>query len=240
MKWQNTETPTFSGSAGSLTSGPSVAETLTLVDRDGNVVCEFAKNAAGSYSMTVNGDAAVTGTVTEIITEAELSLSDNTTANASTTKHGFLKKLSNVATEVMVGTGAWATIATILGFTPISSADLPVKATGAEIDTGTDDAKFVTAKAIADSASVGGGSGNITPLSVDSSGEVKGTNLYAKSQSVYMNATGTVSIKAGTGDPEGVVAAGVGSLWIRTDGGTTTTLYVKETGTTTSSGWVAK
>lgn len=51
---------------------------------------------------------------------------------------------------------------------------------------------------------------------------------------------GTVKILAGTGSPQGAVAAAVGSLFLRTDGGTSTTLYVKETGTTTSSGWVAK
>jgi hypothetical protein len=34
---------------------------------------------------------------------------DITTNNASTTKHGLLKKLSNVATEYMDGTGAWST-----------------------------------------------------------------------------------------------------------------------------------
>lgn len=45
---------------------------------------------------------------------------------------------------------------------------------------------------------------------------------------------------AGSGSPEGVLPAAVGSLYMRTDGGTSTALYVKETGTTTSSGWVAK
>lgn len=44
----------------------------------------------------------------------------------------------------------------------------------------------------------------------------------------------------GTGTPEGAVAAPVGSLFTRTDGGTSTTLYAKETGTTTNTGWVAK
>lgn len=34
---------------------------------------------------------------------------DNTDLDASTTKHGLLKKLSNVATEYMDGTGAWST-----------------------------------------------------------------------------------------------------------------------------------
>lgn len=43
----------------------------------------------------------------------------------------------------------------------------------------------------------------------------------------------------GTGSPEGVVTAPVGSLYSRTDGGTGTTLYVKESGTG-NTGWVAK
>ena len=41
--------------------------------------------------------------------EGDLSLTDITTNNASTTKHGFLKKLSNSATEYMDGTGNWST-----------------------------------------------------------------------------------------------------------------------------------
>jgi len=44
---------------------------------------------------------------------------------------------------------------------------------------------------------------------------------------------------SGTGSPAGVVSAVVGTLNLRIDGGTTTTLYVKESGTGTS-GWVAK
>ena len=45
---------------------------------------------------------------------------------------------------------------------------------------------------------------------------------------------------SGTGSPAGVVAAPVGSLFLRTDGGANTTLYVKESGAATSAGWVAK
>lgn len=43
----------------------------------------------------------------------------------------------------------------------------------------------------------------------------------------------------GTGTPEGVVTAPVGTLFIRSDGGTSSVLYVKETGTG-NTGWVAK
>lgn len=54
--------------------------------------------------------------------------------------------------------------------------------------------------------------------------------------------TGTQS---GEGDPEGVVTAPQGTLFRRTDGGATTSLYVKTSGgvtpgALTDTGWVAK
>ena len=54
------------------------------------------------------------------------------------------------------------------------------------------------------------------------------------------NTGSTSSIRFGSGSPETVVTAGIGSLFLRTDGGATTTLYVKESGASTSTGWVAK
>ena len=47
-------------------------------------------------------------------------------------------------------------------------------------------------------------------------------------------------IKQGTGSPETVVTASVGALYLRLDGGAATTLYVKESGTNTNTGWIAK
>ena len=46
-------------------------------------------------------------------------------------------------------------------------------------------------------------------------------------------------IDIGTGSPESVVTAPVGSLYLRTDGGVLSTLYVKESGTS-NTGWAAK
>lgn len=43
----------------------------------------------------------------------------------------------------------------------------------------------------------------------------------------------------GTGSPEGVVTAAKGTLFLRTDGGAGTTLYVKESGAG-NTGWVGK
>lgn len=71
-----------------------------------------------------------------------------------------------------------------------------------------------------------------------------GTNATA-----YLNAIGqiigedsggnTLGIYFGSGSPEGSKTANVGSLYLRTDGSTSTTLYIKETGTG-NTGWVAK
>ncbi len=46
-------------------------------------------------------------------------------------------------------------------------------------------------------------------------------------------------LNSGTGSPEGAVTANVGSIFLRTDGGANTTLYVKESGTG-NTGWAAK
>lgn len=50
---------------------------------------------------------------------------------------------------------------------------------------------------------------------------------------------GAIGIYFGTGSPESVVAANPGSIFLRTDGSTTTTLYVKTSGTE-NTGWTAK
>ena len=47
-------------------------------------------------------------------------------------------------------------------------------------------------------------------------------------------------ISQGTGAPNGVVTGSVGALYLRLDGGAATTLYVKESGANTNTGWVAK
>jgi len=44
---------------------------------------------------------------------------------------------------------------------------------------------------------------------------------------------------SGSGTPESVVNAGIGSVWYRKDGGANTSLYIKESGTG-STGWIAK
>ena len=56
---------------------------------------------------------------------------------------------------------------------------------------------------------------------------------------IFLGGTSGPAIIVGTGTPESVVSAPVGSLFIRTDGGAGTTLYVKQSGTG-NTGWAGK
>lgn len=72
-----------------------------------------------------------------------------------------------------------------------------------------------------------------------SSGELASFLTGVGSGNTIINMGNSVDWQIGTGSPEGVVTAGVGSLFTRTDGGVSTTLYVKESGVG-NTGWVAK
>lgn len=62
---------------------------------------------------------------------------------------------------------------------------------------------------------------------------------YVLTSPIWLNSSQTVGIFTGIGSPEGVVTASVGSTYHRTDGGSGTSFYVKETGTG-NAGWIAK
>lgn len=64
--------------------------------------------------------------------------------------------------------------------------------------------------------------------------------LWLKGQSTYYPIEWDIgkSIQYGSGAPEGVVAAGVGSIWVRGDGASGTILYCKASGTD-ATGWEA-
>lgn len=50
----------------------------------------------------------------------------------------------------------------------------------------------------------------------------------------------TVQLVTGAGNPNGVITGNPGDLYLNTAGGASTTLYVKESGTGTNTGWVGK
>lgn len=66
-----------------------------------------------------------------------------------------------------------------------------------------------------------------------------GTVFGSTVQATKFYSTTTTFWSSGSGSPEGVVTAAVGSLYTNTTGGANTTLYVKETGSS-NTGWVAK
>lgn len=51
---------------------------------------------------------------------------------------------------------------------------------------------------------------------------------------------GGARVIAGTGTPASNVVGSIGDLYLRLDGGASTTLYVKESGASTTAGWIAK
>lgn len=74
-----------------------------LLVRDATKITRLAIGAANTV---LHGSA--TDPAYSAVVEADITLADNTTNNAATTKHGFLKKLSNSATDYMDGTGNWS------------------------------------------------------------------------------------------------------------------------------------
>lgn len=91
-----------------------------VVSGTGSVTGELpiANGGTGNTTGTATVNANLTGPVTSVgnattispgvVTEAMQVLADNTTNNASTTAHGYLKKLDNTATNFMNGAGNWA------------------------------------------------------------------------------------------------------------------------------------
>lgn len=61
---------------------------------------------------------------------------------------------------------------------------------------------------------------------------------FANKSSLPAGVTQTAVLR-GTGTPEAAVTAPVGTLYLRSNGGANTTLYVKESGTG-NTGWIAK
>lgn len=64
-------------------------------------------------------------------------------------------------------------------------------------------------------------------------------NIPGLARSVYQMFVLLQRVHTGSGTPEGAVKAPVGHMYLRDDGGASTTLYVKESGTG-NTGWSAK
>jgi hypothetical protein len=94
--------------------------------------------------------------------------------------------------------------------------------------------------------------GNVTPLTsntgvvstvfihdIDIANGVQ-TSWRAMNTLANYQINGALALSAGVGSPNGAVTASPGSLYLNTSGGAGTTLYVKESGAGTNTGWVGK
>jgi len=84
-------------------SDPMTSRGDIIIRNASNATARLAKGSADTYLGSDGTDVSYSA-----VTDAKLSTSDITTNNASTSKHGFLKKLDNDSTHFMDGTGAWA------------------------------------------------------------------------------------------------------------------------------------
>lgn len=97
----DTDTATLVG-AGTGLSDPMTSRGDIIVRNASNVTARLAKGSAGTYLGSDGTDVGYAA-----VTDAQLSTSDITTNNASTTKHGFAPKYPNDATKYLDGTGAY-------------------------------------------------------------------------------------------------------------------------------------
>jgi hypothetical protein len=81
---------------------------LTTTGTSGAATFDGTTLNVPNYAGGVTSVNSLTGAVT--ITDANLSFSDITTNNASTTQHGFLKKLNSDTTQFMRGDGEWTSV----------------------------------------------------------------------------------------------------------------------------------
>ena len=89
----------FDASGNYVFTGTPSAYPVAILYRVRQKLSDFDSTASDIYGNS---------TTEETPTESTILLSDVTTLDSSTTKHGFLKKLSNVSTEFMNGVGSWA------------------------------------------------------------------------------------------------------------------------------------
>lgn len=104
------------GVNGTLEINASVAITQTGANipayslwTTGATAGRFVPLANGFTNQVLHANTSGVQTYSAVV-EADLGLTDITTANSSTTKHGFLPKLDNTAGHYLDGTGAWGTV----------------------------------------------------------------------------------------------------------------------------------
>ena len=196
MRWKNTETPTFAGSAGSA-KAPAVVETFELLDRDGNVIGTVTKDVAGAFSFAFSGTLSPSTLDATTLTKGGVGV--------LTTASGL--RMAHAKYDFAVDGGAQSTIA------PSNSDTIPDNAViiGVTINSTT----AVTSDGSA-TVAVGTSAGSSTTSLKGATGKasysadalLNGVPVFATP--VKLTAAGTITFTIGTAD----LTAGVIEVWV--------------------------
>jgi hypothetical protein len=112
----------FTGEIGTSTAHSAIVTTLNALTLSAQASGFTISGGTSSKTLTVAADANVSGTNTgdQTISDATISLTDITTNNFSTTKHGFVPKGTNIG-NFLKDDGTWATPSSGGGGTPATT-----------------------------------------------------------------------------------------------------------------------
>jgi Repeat of unknown function (DUF5907) len=139
---------------------------------------------------TINNGAVTTIKILDgAVTEAKLTLVDNTTWDSSTLQHGFLKKLSGVAGQYMDGQGNWTAV---IGLSDGNKGDITVSGSGTSWTVNNQAITFAKFQNIATDRILGrdtAGSGSVEELTVSNGLEFTGTGIQRSALTGEVTAT---------------------------------------------------
>ena len=82
--------------------------------------------------------------------------------------------------------------------------------------------------------------GNVSPRNTNSQNLGQEDRYWQDAYMRFIHLGLGIVVQSGQGAPEGRISGNVGCIYMRTDGSSDSTMYVKESGTGTTNGWVAK
>lgn len=196
--------------------------TAHTIVKNGNQALVAGDTGSAGYPMFLEYNLA--GTRWELmnpakIGEGDIVLADNATNNSSATKHGFLKKLSNVVTEFMNGQGNWSVPAG--GFNSVVIHHFTANGTY----TPTSGMKYCIVEGVGGG---GGGGGALGAAARTSTGGGGGAGAYARKVLAAASIGASKAVTIGTGGNGGTAAPTSGNTGGTTDLGTS--LFVAEGG----------
>lgn len=212
----------------------------TVVARLDAADTTISGKVTGPGSATSGNIVSFDGTSGKLVKDsgAALSAGGALTLSSTISASGLAGSLLSSATPVMNGTAAVGTSAIPSRQDHVHPSDttkvaIPASITDATVVRFTGTAGVIESSAV--TVSAGGNVGGVGTLTT--SGKITAGADVEVTTSVRLGGSSGPLVISGSGAPS--VSAPVGSLYLRTDGGADTTLYVKESGTG-SSGWIAK